>query len=581
MARIGQVIDGKYEILKEIGRGGMSIVYLAMDKRLNKQWAVKEIPKRALDKNNEVVVQSAIAEANMIKRLDHPAIVRIVDIINNDDVIYIIEDYIEGETLGTIVENNGAQPQELVIEWAMQICEALEYLHTRKPPIIYRDMKPTNVMLKPEGNVKIIDFGIAREYKERGLADTVSLGTRGYAAPEQFGGRGQTDARTDVYCLGVTMYHLVTGQNPCDPPYEIKPIRHWNPQLSAGLEAIIEKCTQANPNDRYQSCAELLYALHHYEEYGAVYRLRQKRKLGVFIAAAAACIVFLLTGVTGLVMRTRTNNADYAQLISVAENATDSAQKISSYAAAINIKPLALDAYNGWIRAIEKDGNFEQNEERDFLQAVNKNLLELRQQPGYPDLAYEIGTIYRLYYSYGADANADNNVTKAKSAMKWFQDAMDYGGEEYDKYGPARVYYEIGKFYDEILINRDKATDRDMYMPFWENITECIVMSRSEDNDLVRLTAYSLAANAIETYAREFKSSGVSASDLKSVHQEIREAISKQPSASGYIDTSSVAVERAKRTLLDRFGLAEESNGRVEEVAADRVLESIDNAYRG
>lgn len=294
MARIGQVIDGKYEILKEIGRGGMSIVYLAMDKRLNKQWAVKEIPKRALDKNNEVVVQSAIAEANMIKRLDHPAIVRIVDIINNDDVIYIIEDYIEGETLGTIVENNGAQPQELVIEWAMQICEALEYLHTRKPPIIYRDMKPTNVMLKPEGNVKIIDFGIAREYKERGLADTVSLGTRGYAAPEQFGGRGQTDARTDVYCLGVTMYHLVTGQNPCDPPYEIKPIRHWNPQLSAGLEAIIEKCTQANPNDRYQSCAELLYALHHYEEYGAVYRLRQKRKLGVFIAAAAACIVFFL-----------------------------------------------------------------------------------------------------------------------------------------------------------------------------------------------------------------------------------------------------------------------------------------------
>lgn len=381
LARIGQVIDGKYEILKEIGRGGMSIVYLAMDKRLNKQWAVKEIPKRALDKNNEVVVQSAIAEANMIKRLDHPAIVRIVDIINNDDVIYIIEDYIEGETLGTIVENNGAQPQELVIEWAMQICEALEYLHTRKPPIIYRDMKPTNVMLKPEGNVKIIDFGIAREYKERGLADTVSLGTRGYAAPEQFGGRGQTDARTDVYCLGVTMYHLVTGQNPCDPPYEIKPIRHWNPQLSAGLEAIIEKCTQANPNDRYQSCAELLYALHHYEEYGAVYRLRQKRKLGVFIAAAAACIVFLLTGVTGLVMRTRTNNADYAQLISVAENATDSAQKISSYAAAINIKPLALDAYNGWIRAIEKDGNFEQNEERDFLQAVNKTCWSCASSP--------------------------------------------------------------------------------------------------------------------------------------------------------------------------------------------------------
>lgn len=179
MATVGQVIDDKYEILKLIGKGGMSKVYLAMDKRLNKQWAVKEVQKNARDNNNEVVVQSAIEEAQMIKELDHPAIVRIVDIIENDEVIYIIEDYIEGETLGSIVEEHGAQPQKLVIDWAMQLCEALEYLHTRKPPIIYRDMKPANVMLKPDGNVKVIDFGIAREYKEHGLADTINLGTRG------------------------------------------------------------------------------------------------------------------------------------------------------------------------------------------------------------------------------------------------------------------------------------------------------------------------------------------------------------------------------------------------------------------
>ena len=177
MAVIGQVIDDKYEILKLIGQGGMSKVYLAMDKRLNKQWAIKEIEKRTRDKNNEIVIQSAIAEANMIKQLDHPAIVRIVDIIDNGNVIYIIEDYIEGEPLSTILENSGAQPQDMVVEWAIQLCEALEYLHTRKPPIIYRDMKPANVMLKPDGNVKVIDFGIAREYKEQSLADTVSLGT--------------------------------------------------------------------------------------------------------------------------------------------------------------------------------------------------------------------------------------------------------------------------------------------------------------------------------------------------------------------------------------------------------------------
>lgn len=105
-------------------------------------------------------------------------------------------------------------------------------------------MKPSNVMLKPDGNVMLIDFGTAREFKSTSVADTTCLGTQGYAAPEQFGGHGQTDARTDIYCLGATMYHLITGHNPALPPYEMYPIRQWNPMLSSGLEEIILKCTQ-------------------------------------------------------------------------------------------------------------------------------------------------------------------------------------------------------------------------------------------------------------------------------------------------------------------------------------------------
>lgn len=255
----------------------------------------------------------------------------------------------------------------------MQICEALEYLHTRKPPIIYRDMKPANVMLKPDGNIKIIDFGIAREYKDQSLADTVSLGTKGYAAPEQFGGRGQTDARTDVYCLGVTLYHLLTGQNPCEPPYEIYPIRHWNPQLSAGLEAIIQKCTQLNPADRYQSCAELLYALHHYEEYGATYRARQKRKLNAFIITVAASVLCLIVGFLGMIMRTQTNNADYSQNIIQAEKASTTDEKLKYYSTAVDIKPLVMDAYLGMIDAVKDDASFSVAEE----EKIKKNALFL------------------------------------------------------------------------------------------------------------------------------------------------------------------------------------------------------------
>ena len=319
MAIAGDVIDGKYEILKLIGSGGMSKVYLAMDKRLNKQWAVKEITKRARDMNNEVVIQSAIAEANMIKKMDHPALPRIVDIIENGDMIFVIMDYIEGETLGSVLREQGAQSQELVIEWALQLCEVLDYLHTRVPAIIYRDMKPDNIMLKPDGNVKLIDFGIAREYKEHKSSDTIGLGTRGYAAPEQFGGQAQTDARTDIYCLGMTMHHLLTGKNPSEPPYETYPIRHWNPQLSTGLEAIVQKCINLNPDKRYQSCAELAYALYHYDEMNAEHIARQKRKLHLFIFSVTAMFLCLLIGFTGMAMKNQQQNSNYGHYLEEAE----------------------------------------------------------------------------------------------------------------------------------------------------------------------------------------------------------------------------------------------------------------------
>ena len=167
MSRIGEVIEGKYEILKEVGRGGMSVVYLAMDNRLNKQWAVKEIKRKGTNSENQIVVQSLLSEANLMKRLDHPNLPRIVDIIENGQTIYIVMDYIEGEPLDKILKKKGAQPEAAVIEWGIQLAEVLDYLHTRKPPIIYRDMKPANVMLKPDGNIKLYDFGIAGNIRNR------------------------------------------------------------------------------------------------------------------------------------------------------------------------------------------------------------------------------------------------------------------------------------------------------------------------------------------------------------------------------------------------------------------------------
>ena len=510
MANIGQIIEYKYEILKRIGKGGMSEVYLAMDRNLNKQWAVKEIKKKAHDKNNEVVIQSAIAEANMMKKLDHPCLPRIVDIIDRKNVIYVVMDYIEGEPLSKILEKYGAQPQETVIEWAKELAGVLEYLHMQDPPIIYRDMKPANVMLQPNGHIKLIDFGIAREYKEQNVEDTVSLGTKGYAAPEQFGGKGQTDPRTDIYCLGVTLYHLVTGQNPCEPPYELYPIRHWKPELSAGLESIILKCTQMNPQDRYSSCAELLYALQHYEEEDEAYKKQLKRKLKIFVGTLVASVVCVLAGVTCQAISTKMNNDDYESYLLRAEKSATYQERVQNCLDAIYVKPNEIEAYKKLIEAYKEDAVFTVDEEAQFKSAINSHLKELSNSKGYADLAFETGKLYWYFYDYGKTAEQDNQVTRMKSAIQWFEDACTYATEENDAYRMASVYKEIGKFNQDVTIKVEEASDQGMYLPYYQNLKKLYEMVENQDKDeIVDLEVYRICLFSIEQYVRKFQSDEV------------------------------------------------------------------------
>lgn len=297
MLKVGDLIDGKYKILNEIGRGGMSTVYLAINEKANKPWAVKEVRKNGIS-NRELVKQSLMVEINLLKKLKHKGLPSIVDIIDQQDNYLIVMDYIEGITLENIMQEEGVQPQEKVVDWAIQLCDVLQYLHTRKPAIIYRDMKPSNIMLRSDGSVVLIDFGTAREFKERHVEDTTCLGTQGYAAPEQFGGMGQTDERTDIYSLGATMYRLVTWHNPSEPPYEMYPITHWNPRLSTGLEGIIAKCTSKDPKSRYQSVQEVRYALEHYRDLDLDSIRRYRRNLRILLAAGG--MTAMLFGASGV-----------------------------------------------------------------------------------------------------------------------------------------------------------------------------------------------------------------------------------------------------------------------------------------
>jgi serine/threonine-protein kinase len=260
------ILNNRYIILQKIAQGGMSAIYRAIDKqRPGVTWAIKEMSETAISPGDRAeTVEAFRREAVMLRALDHPNMVRVVDVFRDPDKRrwYMVMEFIEGKTLLQIMEESpGLLPERRVLSWAAQICDVLHFLHTQSPPIIYRDMKPGNVM-EQDGNgvCKVIDFGIARFWKPGRTKDTLILGTPGYAPPEQYG-KGQTQAASDVYALGATLHHLLTGRDPESKPFKFPPVRQLNPRVSPRTEAVIRKATQIKPADRYQTIAAFKTAL--------------------------------------------------------------------------------------------------------------------------------------------------------------------------------------------------------------------------------------------------------------------------------------------------------------------------------
>ena len=204
---LNTLFDGKYRIIRLLGAGGCGHVYLAENVRFKSLWAIKEIT------YDDAKVAQVDREIETLKRIRHPALPRIVDVLREDGKIYLVEDYLEGRNVEEILKEYHKIDVAIAIAWAHDICDIMIYLHGQKPePIIYRDLKPSNIILSPEGSIRLIDFGSVRHYKANSPSDTIYIGTRGYAAPEQYG-FGQTTKQTDVYSFGVTMLQVITGMN--------------------------------------------------------------------------------------------------------------------------------------------------------------------------------------------------------------------------------------------------------------------------------------------------------------------------------------------------------------------------------
>lgn len=264
--KTGVIYFDKYKIIGEIGSGGTSKVYLAENIKLGNKWAIKET-----NKNKSHI--NLLAEPYILRDLKHPSIPVIIDIEETKDYIYIVEEYIEGVTIGEYRNKYKTIPIKKVIDYGKQLCQVLNYLHNaRDNPIIYRDLKPDNIIITNNNKLKLIDFGIAREYKEYNERDTVQIGTRGYAAPEQYG-ISQSDIRTDIFSLGVILYYLLTGNNLSKPPYKIIPITQINKDFPKKLEEIILKCTETLPEKRYDNVSYVLDELTKLDEKANNYKL--------------------------------------------------------------------------------------------------------------------------------------------------------------------------------------------------------------------------------------------------------------------------------------------------------------------
>jgi serine/threonine protein kinase len=259
------LLDNRYIVEQLLGEGGMGAVYKALDLRIpGRVCAVKEMSALTIPASDrQQAIQSFQQEAELLARLNHPNLPKVHDRFEDigTDRHYLVMDYVQGSTLEQLLAQHGRPlPETQVRAWAGQLCDVLTYLHNQNPPIIFRDLKPANIMLDQDGKIKLIDFGIARFFKPKQTKDTQAMGTPGFVPPEQYG-RGQTDPRSDVYSLGVTLWRLLSNQDPADDPYNLQPISYHSSAVSPELDNAVKRAMQLQPEHRFQTAAEFRDAL--------------------------------------------------------------------------------------------------------------------------------------------------------------------------------------------------------------------------------------------------------------------------------------------------------------------------------
>lgn len=499
----GSIIDGRWEVVQLIGRGGMANVYLVRDARLHQYWALKEVPYNNTPEG-KIKLESVFAETNLLRSLSHKSIPRIIDVLRTNKSLLIVMDYVSGRSLREVIGEQQYIDEKYIIRWGKSLCKTLQYLHNHYPKVIYRDMKPHNVMLNNDGEIVLLDFGISRAITpDYDTSATKRLGTKGYSAPEQAGKVPWFDERSDIFALGRTLYFLASNHNPSDSPEKIRPIREWDSRRSVGLEKIIEKATQTDPKNRYQRVEEMLYDLEHIHELSSEHVAQVKRRFRTLVTLGSCLVLgsFLLGG--GVLYEKLDSMNKFDTFLETGKTTGN----IESLVQASQLNPSAVEPYMELVKLYKDDNEFTLREEVQLQGLLQPNLSQIRGKEGAGDLLYQIGQLYWYYYT-------DNGQIKSVS---WFEQAKSYGVSKENEL-LLSVYLDIGLFKKGILTSITEQSDTGMYKEYWEALSR--LKSVMEGDVKLELLYLQSMFDLIDTYSGGLKTDGYSREDLLAVFDE-------------------------------------------------------------
>lgn len=530
-------IEKRYELLAEIGRGGMSVVYLAKDHHLGKHWAVKRISRQQL-KQYGMDRSDVLREVELMKRLEHPGLPILIDFIEETDAFCLVMEYVKGETLAMYRRRQGALDEKRLCAIGIQLCMILQYLHEQKPPVLYLDMKPENVMYGEDGRVRLIDLGIATIQQH----PLFRLGTKGYAPPEQTDPHGACDARSDIYALGMTLCYLLNEALPAAP----SSLSSAQQPVSKSFIRILQRCIAVKPDDRYASCQILRSELEKSSSKRSCLSMNRRFPLPVFLLLLTSCTFWFIAIGGTLLLQQRTKQ--YQTYLYQGQYASDNDQRAQGWQKAIALQPEQAEPYLRLLELYRNDFCFSQAEELQLLTEVEQWMpfLPAAEQRR---LKTEIGKLYWYYY----EGMASDAVLRMQKAAPWFQAvAQDESGSK-DLREEAKQYSAIAAFYQDIALKMTLGEDRGVYGDVWNELLR--LHNRLTENASVdmQLQCDRLLVLLVEAHAASLQLDGISFAEqhqvLRQLRKEQEQALQKQ--------TENQTITQLRKTLVKRLEQSE------------------------